>query len=124
MTKRVLIADDEPAIVISLDFLMRKSGFETDVARDGDEALVKAHTFRPDLILLDLMLPYRSGLDVCRALRNAPGLSQLKIIMLTAKGGTAAQQRGLAAGADACVIKPFSTQELVAQVRAVLECPA
>ena len=123
MTKRVLIADDEPAIVISLEFLMRKSGFETDVARDGDEALVKADTFRPDLVLLDLMLPYRSGLDVCRALRNAPGLSQLKIIMLTAKGG-AAEQRGLLAGADACMVKPFSTQELVAQVRAALGCPA
>ena len=124
MPKRVLIAEDEPAIVISLDFLMRKNGFETDIARDGEEALAKVDSFRPDLVLLDLMLPFRSGLDVCRALRSDPGLAQLKVIMLTAKGGVAEQQRGLASGADAYLVKPFSTQELVAQVRAMLDCPA
>lgn len=124
MPKRVLIADDEPAIVISLDFLMRKNGFDTDVARDGEEALAKVDSFRPDLVLLDLMLPFRSGLDVCRALRSAPGFSQLKVIMLTAKGGVTEQQRGLASGADAYMVKPFSTQELVAQVCAMLDCPA
>lgn len=118
--KRVLIADDEPAIALSIEFLMRRSGFDTLVARDGEDALVKASTFRPHLVLLDLMLPRLSGLDVCRGLRRSPGMEALKVIMLTAKGGAGEHQRGIDAGADAYLVKPFSTQELVAQVRGML----
>ena len=84
-TRRVLIVDDEPNIVMSLEFLMRKSGFETSVARDGDAALAEVERFRPDLLLLDAMMPHRDGFEVCQQLRAA-GWGDLKIIMLTAKG--------------------------------------
>jgi len=118
---RVLIADDEPAIVLSLEFLMRRCGIVTDIARDGEEALAKAASFAPDLILLDVMLPRRSGLEVCRALRGQQATRNIKIILLTAKGGHTESERGLSMGADLYVVKPFSTQELVSQVKRILE---
>ena len=112
MTTKVLIVDDEPNIVVSLQFLMKKSGFETSVARDGDEALLEVERFRPDLVLLDVMMPRRDGFEVCLQLRSA-GWNDLKIVMLTAKGREAEVTKGLAVGADAYVTKPFSTSELV-----------
>jgi two-component system, OmpR family, alkaline phosphatase synthesis response regulator PhoP len=112
MTTKVLIVDDEPNIVVSLQFLMKKSGFETSVARDGDEALLEVERFRPDLVLLDVMMPRRDGYEVCQQLRSA-GWNDLKIVMLTAKGREAEVTKGLAVGADAYVTKPFSTSELV-----------
>ena len=112
MTAKVLIVDDEPNIVVSLQFLMKKSGFETSVARDGDEALLEVERFRPDLVLLDVMMPRRDGFEVCQQLRSA-GWNDLKIVMLTAKGREAEVTKGLAVGADAYVTKPFSTSELV-----------
>jgi two-component system alkaline phosphatase synthesis response regulator PhoP len=104
-TRRVLIVDDEPNIVMSLEFLMRKSGFETSVARD--------------LLLLDAMMPHRDGFEVCQQLRAA-GWGDLKIIMLTAKGRETEIAKGLAVGADAYVTKPFSTRDLVDRVTALL----
>jgi DNA-binding response OmpR family regulator len=112
MTTKVLIVDDEPNIVVSLQFLMKKSGFETSVARDGDEALLEVERFRPDLVLLDVMMPRRDGYEVCQQLRSA-GWNDLKIVMLTAKGREAEVTKGLEVGADAYVTKPFSTSELV-----------
>jgi DNA-binding response OmpR family regulator len=120
MQKRILIADDEPAIALSLEFLLNNGGYETQVACDGEEALRFAKTFLPDLVLLDLMLPRVSGLEVCRVLRADPLHKKLKVLMLTARGGTADLERGEAAGADAYQVKPFSTQDLLAQVRAML----
>ena len=120
MAYRVLIADDEPAIATSLEFLLRKGGYATQIARDGEEALEAARTFNPDLIVLDLMLPRLSGLEVCRALRAAPQSRRLKILMLSARGGASDLERGRAAGVDAYQVKPFSTQELLAQVRELL----
>jgi DNA-binding response OmpR family regulator len=119
MTKKVLIVDDEPNIVTSLTFLMKKSGFETSVARDGDEALAEVERFAPDLVLLDVMMPKRDGFEVCQKLRAA-GHTQLKIIMLTAKGRESEVAKGLAIGADAYVTKPFSTRDLVEQVSRLL----
>jgi DNA-binding response OmpR family regulator len=119
MTHKVLIVDDEPNIVISLEFLMRKSGFETSVARDGDEALLEVERFRPDLVLLDVMMPNRDGFEVCQKLR-ATGWTDLKIILLTAKGRETEVAKGLAVGADAYVTKPFSTRDLVDQVGRLL----
>ena len=116
---KVLIVDDEPNIVVSLQFLMRKSGFETSVARDGDEALVEVERFRPDILLLDVMMPSRDGYEVCRQLR-ASGWTELKIVMLTAKGRETEVTKGLALGADAYVTKPFSTAELVQTVTTLL----
>lgn len=118
--KRILIADDEPTIVLSLEFLMRQCGFETAVAGDGDEAISMAAVFRPHLVLLDVMLPKRNGLEVCQILRNANDYPGSKIILLTAKGGQAEYERGLSMGADLYIVKPFSTQELVGQVNRLL----
>ena len=86
MTKKILIVDDEPNIVISLEFLMKKEGFEIAVASDGEEALAKVASFNPDLILLDVMMPKKSGFEVCEALRADPARAGLLIVMLTAKG--------------------------------------
>ena len=119
MPRKVLIVDDEPNIVTSLNFLMKQGGFETSVARDGDEALSEVERFRPDLVLLDVMMPKRDGFEVCQTLRAA-GHTQLKIILLTAKGRESEITKGLAVGADAYVTKPFSTRELVDQVNRLL----
>ena len=119
MTHRILIVDDEPNIVMSLEFILQRSGFETAVARDGDEALAEVERFRPDLLLLDVMMPRRDGYEVCQTLRAA-GWHDLKIVMLTAKGRDTEVAKGLAVGADAYVTKPFSTRELVEQVRTIL----
>jgi DNA-binding response OmpR family regulator len=112
MPHRVLIVDDEPNIVTSLQFLMTKSGFDTSVARDGEAALAEVERFRPDLLLLDAMMPGRDGFEVCQKLRSS-GHNDLKIVMLTAKGREAEVAKGLAVGADAYVTKPFSTRELI-----------
>jgi DNA-binding response OmpR family regulator len=120
MPRKVLIVDDEPNIVTSLTFLMNKSGFETSVARDGDEALTEVERFHPDLVLLDVMMPIRDGFEVCQKLR-ATGQTKLKIILLTAKGRETEVAKGLAVGADAYVTKPFSTRDLVEQVTRLLD---
>lgn len=119
MAVRILIVDDEPNIVVSLEFLMRQKGYETQVARDGEEALAAVESFRPDLVLLDVNVPGRDGFEVCQKLR-ADGWTELKIVMLTAKGRDIEIEKGLALGADAYVTKPFSTRELVARVAAML----
>jgi DNA-binding response OmpR family regulator len=119
MPAKVLIVDDEPNIVVSLQFLMRKGGFETSVARDGEEALLEVERFRPDLVLLDVMMPRRDGYEVCQQLRSS-GWDDLKIVMLTAKGREAEITKGLALGADAYVTKPFSTSDLVDTVTRLL----
>jgi len=119
MTHRVLIVDDEPNVVISLEFIMRKSGFETAVARNGDEALEAVERFRPDLVLLDAMMPRRDGYEVCQTLRGS-GWDDLKIVMLTAKGRDTEVAKGLAVGADSYVTKPFSTRDLVTLVTSML----
>lgn len=120
MSKKILIVDDEPNIVISLEFLMKKEGFEVAVATDGEEALAKVGDFAPDLVLLDVMMPKKSGYEVCEALRADPDRAGLLIVMLTAKGRDTEVAKGLAIGADAYVTKPFSTKDLVVRVRELL----
>ena len=120
MTKKVLIADDEPNIVISLEFLLRREGFEVVVAVDGEEALTKARTEKPDLVLLDVMMPKMNGFDVCQAIRADADLAGMRVLMLTAKGRETEVSKGLGLGADAYMTKPFSTRDLVAQVRLLL----
>lgn len=117
---KVLIADDEPNIVTSLEFLMQNSGYEVRVARNGEEALRLADSFRPHLVLLDIMMPLKNGYEVCRSIRGNPALRQMKVVMLSAKGRESDAQQGLALGADAYVTKPFSTKGLLAQVRELL----
>src|SRR2546430_12937938 len=110
MPRRILIADDEPDIVTSLEFLMRGGDYEVRVAINGEEALRLAESFRPDVVLLDVMMPQRSGFEVCQKIRANPALQEVKIIMLTAKGRNAERDRGLDLGANAYVTKPFSTK--------------
>jgi DNA-binding response OmpR family regulator len=119
MAPRVMIAEDEPNIVTSLEFLMRKAGFDTRIARDGEEALGVLTAFRPDVVLLDVMLPRRSGLEVCRFIRAEPTLAGTRVLMLTARGGRNDHQNGLDAGADGYLTKPFSTLELLERVKAL-----
>lgn len=121
---RILIVDDEPSIVVSLEYLMRRERHEVTVAVDGEAALAAVATSRPDLVILDVMLPRLDGFEVCRRLRADPGLAGLRILMLTAKGRDAEVAKGLGLGADAYVTKPFSTRDLVAQVAALLARPA
>ncbi len=116
MAKRVLIVDDEPNIVISLEFLIEQAGYEVAVARTGDEAMAKIETFLPDLVLLDVMLPGIDGFEVCQQVRETPAWTHIKIIMLTAKGREVEVAKGMALGANAYVTKPFSTKALLAEV--------
>lgn len=120
MTHKILIADDEPNIVISLEYLMKREGFDVSVARDGQEALDVAEKNRPDLILLDVMMPHKTGFEVCQALRAQPAFADVAIVMLTAKGRDTDIAKGMALGANAYMTKPFSTRDLVDKVRQLL----
>ena len=119
----LLIADDEPNILLSLDYLMQREGFRVVLARDGQEALDLIVRERPALALLDVMMPLRSGLEVCQQVRQDPTLDGVQILLLTAKGRETDVSKGLAMGANAYMTKPFSTRELVAKVRSMLEAP-
>ena len=121
MTQHILIVDDEKNIAISVDYLLRREGFEVSVAHDGEEGLMLIKNKQPDLVLLDVMMPKLDGFQVCEAVRKDPALADVRIIMLTAKGRDAEKEKGLTLGADAYITKPFSTRELVAQVKALLE---
>jgi DNA-binding response OmpR family regulator len=121
MSQRVLIVDDEPNIVVSLEYLMKKEGYEVAVATDGDAALAQLKSFKPALVLLDIMMPKKSGYEVCEAARANPDLAGIRIVMLTAKGRDFEVAKGMALGADAYVTKPFSTKDLVTLVKALLD---
>jgi DNA-binding response OmpR family regulator len=121
MSKRILIVDDEPNIVISLEFLMMREGHEVRVARDGEAGLAAVRTHRPDLVVLDVMMPKLDGFAVLEAVRSDPSLAATRILMLTAKGRDAEKTKGLALGADAYMSKPFSTRDLVEKVKELLE---
>ncbi|GCL61682.1 response regulator transcription factor [Pseudaquabacterium pictum] len=120
MTETILIADDEPNILVSLEYLMQREGFQVLLARDGHEALALLQRARPRLVLLDVMMPGKSGHEVCQAIRADPTLQNTLVLMLSAKGRDTDVAKGLGLGADAYVTKPFSTQALVAQVRQLL----
>ena len=120
MPKRVLIVDDEPNIVQALEFLLQRSGMEVRVARDGGEALRMIEAEKPDLVLLDVMLPVVNGYDICTRVRERESLRHIKIVMLSAKGYDAEVSKGMALGADLYITKPFSTKELVTKVEQLL----
>ena len=117
---KILVVDDEPNILLSLEFLMKHAGFEVRTATDGDAALAAVATEVPDLILLDVMMPRRDGYEVCQAVRENPACARVKIIMLTAKGREIEREKGMALGADDYIVKPFATQELLGRVRELL----
>jgi DNA-binding response OmpR family regulator len=120
MGKRILVVDDEPNIVLTLEFLMKREGYEPEVAGDGEAALAAIARAAPDLVLLDVMLPRLDGFEVCRRLRADERWRGLKILMLSAKGRDAEMAKGLALGADAYVTKPFATRDLVLAVKRLL----
>lgn len=120
MAKYILIVDDAPNIVLSLEFLMKKEGYEVHSVSSGDEAIGAITEKIPDLILLDVMMPRKDGYQVCQELRANPDWKDIKIIMLTAKGRDVEREKGLALGADDYITKPFATQELVAKVKNML----
>jgi len=120
VAKKVLIVDDEPNIVTALDYLLQRSGYEVRIASNGAEALRELQAFAPDLVLLDVMMPQKSGYDVCQRIRERPDWSGIKIVILSAKGRDAEVSKGLALGADLYITKPFSNAELVARIGGLL----
>ena len=116
----ILIVDDEPNIVMSLEFLMRKNGYQVGIARNGTEALAAIEQTPFDLVLLDVMMPDVDGYQVCQQLRQRPDLAHTKVIFLSAKSREADVQRGYEAGADLYIPKPFSTRQLMEKVRELL----
>ncbi len=120
MAQSVLVVDDEPNIRLSLEFLMRKAGFAVRSAADGEEALAAIAEAPPDLVLLDVTMPRKSGYEVCEAVRADPALAGVRILMLTARGRDIEREKGLAMGADDYVTKPFSTQDVLARAKALL----
>lgn len=121
MSASILVADDEPNIVLSLEFLLKQAGFRVRTVSDGEAALAAIAQEPPDLVLLDVMIPGRDGYAVCQEIRSNPAWRGMRIIMLTAKGGDIQREKGLSLGADEYVTKPFSTRELVERVRRLLD---
>lgn len=120
MSCKILIADDEPNILITLEYLMKREGYTVSVARDGVEALATLRRERPTLVLLDVMMPRKTGFEVCQEMRADDELKDTLVLMLTAKGRDTDVAKGLALGADDYITKPFSTKELVQKVRELL----
>lgn len=118
---RVVLIEDEPHILLSLEFLLEQAGYETASAADGDEGLALVRTLRPDVVLLDIMLPKRNGYEVCRAIKGNADLRSIPVIMLSAKGQEVEILKGLELGASAYVTKPFGNAEILEAIRAVLE---
>jgi DNA-binding response OmpR family regulator len=121
MGKHVLIADDEPNIAAALEFLLQRSGYDVSIARNGDEALKVIEQNPPDLVLLDVMMPVRSGYEVCQVMRAREDWRHIKIVVLTAKGREADANKGLALGADLYITKPFSNRDLIAKINGLLD---
>jgi len=117
---RILIVDDEPNIVLALELLMKKEGYEVHTVDDGERAVQAAKELRPDLILLDIMMPKMDGYEVCQRIRSDVLLKDVSIIMLTAKGREVEREKGLALGADHYITKPFSTRQVVMKVKEIL----
>jgi len=116
----ILIVDDEPNIVMSLEFLMRKNGYQVSIARNGTEALDAIDHTAVDLVLLDIMMPDVDGYQVCRHIRQHPKRAGTRVIMLSAKSKEADIQKGYEAGADLYIPKPFSTRQLMEKVKELL----
>ncbi len=121
MPKEILIVDDEPGVVVPIQFLMEQQGYKVMTAERGEDALDLIYQYKPDLVLLDIMLPGIDGYEVCEIIRLNPNCRNVKIIFLTAKGREVEIAKGLALGADAYISKPFSNTTLVARVKELLE---
>ena len=120
MNRSVLVVDDEANIVLSLEFLLKRAGYDVRVARNGEEAVKAVAERTPDLILLDVMMPTLDGYHVCETIRADPKLRSVRILMLTAKSRDVEREKALALGADDYITKPFSTRDLVERVKTIL----
>lgn len=121
--QRVLVVEDEDNIALALDFLLNREGYDHDRVADGLAALPRIRETQPDLVLLDVMLPGVSGYEICEDIRMDPGLSGVKILMMTAKGSSIERRKGMALGADGFIAKPFELKELRTEVRRLLDIP-
>lgn len=121
MSKKILIVDDEPSIIVPVQFLMEQNGYDVLVAFSGEEAMEIIAEKEVDLILLDIMLPVIDGFEVCQRVRENPQWNKIKIILLTALGSDANVEKGIALGADAYITKPFSNVDIVEKVKELLE---
>ncbi len=119
-THRILVVEDEDNIALALNYLMQREGYQNDRIANGAEALPRIRETRPDLVLLDVMLPEVSGYEICQGVRLDPSLADVKILMMTARGSVIERQKGLALGADGFISKPFELKELRAEVRRLL----
>jgi len=117
---KVLVVDDEANLTRSMTFILRKEGYQVEVASNGEEALTKALQVKPDVMLLDIMMPKKNGYEVCQEIREDPDLRDIYIIMLTAKGQEVDREKGLEMGADEFITKPFSPSQIVERVHAIL----
>lgn len=120
MGKKILIADDNENIREALTYLLEDEGYKIWLARDGADALKQTREHRPDILFLDIMMPVMNGYDVCRAIKTDPELKNIYVIMLTAKGQVAEQERGKDAGANEYIVKPFSPMEILSKVKTIL----
>ncbi len=116
----ILVVDDEPHIARALNFVFKKEGFSVEIASDGEEALDRIRELSPRIVFLDLIMPKRSGTEVCRVVKNDPALRKTHIIILTCKGQELDREQSMAAGANEYITKPFSPREVLARVRAIL----
>ena len=121
MPKEILIVDDEPDVVVPIQFLMEQQGYSVMTAERGEDALDIIYRYKPDLVILDIMLPGIDGYEVCEIVRLNPNYRDVKIIFLTAKGREVDIAKGLALGAEAYITKPFSNVVLVAKVKEILK---
>lgn len=119
-TKKILIADDNENIRDALTYLLEDEGFELLLAKDGADTIRKVREIHPHILFLDIMMPEINGYDVCRTIKNDPDLKNTYVIMLTAKGQVAEQERGKEVGADEYIVKPFSPMEILAKVKQIL----
>ncbi|OGW54252.1 MAG: hypothetical protein A2Z46_02135 [Nitrospirae bacterium RBG_19FT_COMBO_55_12] len=119
--KKILIADDNENIRDALTYLLEDEGYALSMAKDGSDALKKAREFLPNILFLDIMMPEMNGYEVCRVIKNDPQLKKIYVIMLTAKGQVAEQERGKEVGADEYIVKPFSPMEILSKIKNILD---
>jgi two-component system, OmpR family, phosphate regulon response regulator PhoB len=123
-TFQVLVVEDEDNIAIALEYLLTREGYGHHRIANGGQAMALIHDMRPDLVILDVMLPEVSGYEICQAMRMDPDLGDIRILMMTARGSAVERQKGLALGADGFIAKPFELKELKAELRRLLDMGA
>jgi len=117
---KILVVDDEPNIVRSLAFVFNKEGYQVSIAENGEEAMEMIRGSKPDILILDVMMPHKNGYDVCQEIKSDPGLKDIHVLMLTAKGQKGDREAALARGADEYISKPFSPIQVLDRVKELL----